>query len=77
MIRRVLLGGAVLGWWAQQRPYPECCGVVGVVMREPVSKEKKEKSRRYTTEEFLCEGIELLKNRGYDSAGVYTTAFQG
>ena len=24
---------------------------------------------------FLCEGMELLKNRGYDSAGVYTLPF--
>ena len=46
-------------------------------MKEPVSKEKKDKTKRYNTEEFLCEGMELLKNRGYDSAGVYTTSFSG
>lgn len=49
-----------------------------MVMKNPVTKEQQakmdKKNYRYTLEEFLCEGVELLKNRGYDSAGVYTLA---
>jgi glucosamine 6-phosphate synthetase-like amidotransferase/phosphosugar isomerase protein len=45
-------------------------------MKEATSKvaetAENSKKRRYTLEEFLCEGVELLKNRGYDSAGIYT-----
>jgi hypothetical protein len=51
---------------------------VGIVTKEPVPKPDPnaplDTHRRYTLEEFLCEGVELLKNRGYDSAGIYTLA---
>lgn len=45
-------------------------------MKEPIPKipetAENAKTRRYTLEEILCEGVELLKNRGYDSAGIFT-----
>jgi glucosamine 6-phosphate synthetase-like amidotransferase/phosphosugar isomerase protein len=49
-----------------------------MVMKTPINKEQQakmdKKHYRYSLEEFLCEGVELLKNRGYDSAGIYTLA---
>lgn len=49
-----------------------------MVMKAPITKEQQAKMSkdhyRYSLEEFLCEGVELLKNRGYDSAGVFTFA---
>lgn len=45
-------------------------------MKNPITKDQQakmdKKKYRYSLEEFLCEGVELLKNRGYDSAGIYT-----
>jgi glucosamine--fructose-6-phosphate aminotransferase (isomerizing) len=77
MIRKLVLGSSLTAaYLLSGRKEPECCGIVGIVMKEATSKipETTENShnRRYTLEEFLCEGVELLKNRGYDSAGIYT-----
>jgi hypothetical protein len=79
MFRKLLLGSSLTAaYLLAGNKEPECCGIVGIVMKEPSPKilETTENSsnRRYTLEEFLCEGVELLKNRGYDSAGIYTLA---
>ena len=47
-------------------PPSECCGIVGVV----ASPQKR--STGFTAREYLIEGLTVLKNRGYDSAGVAT-----
>ncbi len=38
----------------------DCCGIVGVV------------GKSGTAREFLLEGLSILQNRGYDSAGMAT-----
>jgi glucosamine--fructose-6-phosphate aminotransferase (isomerizing) len=43
---------------------PECCGIVGIVSNP--------KNRGVGARDFLVEGLTVLKNRGYDSAGVAT-----
>jgi glucosamine 6-phosphate synthetase-like amidotransferase/phosphosugar isomerase protein len=32
---------------------------------------KQQPKKRITLEQFLCDGVDLLKNRGYDSAGIF------
>ena len=44
----------------------ECCGIVGVVAKP------QKRSTGFTARDFLIEGLTVLKNRGYDSAGVAT-----
>lgn len=44
----------------------DCCGIVGVVAS------KYGKTPFKTTKDFLVQGLEVLKNRGYDSAGLVT-----
>lgn len=70
-----MLCGGLLG---SEEGDSKCCGIVGMVMKTPITKEQQAKmskaTYRYSLEEFLCEGVELLKNRGYDSAGVFTYA---
>jgi len=39
----------------------ECCGIVGVIG-----------TKNYDARDFLLEGLTVLKNRGYDSAGIAT-----
>lgn len=39
----------------------ECCGIVGVIGEDNAA-------------EFLLEGLQILRNRGYDSAGIATVA---
>ena len=52
-----LLGGLYLS----QSKRTECCGIVGVLS-----------GRRENVSSSLSMGVELLKNRGYDSAGIVT-----
>jgi glutamine---fructose-6-phosphate transaminase (isomerizing) len=51
----------------------DCCGIIGIVSKRPISEEeaKQDPKRKITIENFLCDGVNLLKNRGYDSAGIY------
>lgn len=44
----------------------DCCGIVGVVG-----------TPNHDAREFLLEGLTVLKNRGYDSAGLSTMAATG
>ncbi len=45
----------------------DCCGIVGVIGTD------KHKDAR----EFLLDGLTILKNRGYDSAGIATVPSDG
>lgn len=57
----------------------DCCGIIGIVAKNAVTEEEvkldtNKPKRRITIENFLCDGVNLLKNRGYDSAGIYRFA---
>lgn len=56
-----------------QKQSSQCCGIVGIVSKNAVTEEqaKVDPKKRITLQKFLCDGIELLKNRGYDSAGIF------
>ena len=45
----------------------DCCGIIGVVGT----------SEHADAREFLLDGLTILKNRGYDSAGIATVPFHG
>ena len=47
-------------------PSASCCGIAGVVASES------KRPSGFTARDFLIEGLTVLKNRGYDSAGVAT-----
>lgn len=47
---------------------PECCGIIGFVGSDPV---------KDNAVEYLLEGLSILQNRGYDSAGVATLSHGG
>lgn len=47
---------------------PECCGIIGFVGSDPV---------KDNAVEYLLEGLSILQNRGYDSAGVATLPHGG
>lgn len=62
MLRKVLLGGALFGGLiGTSEKESKCCGIVGMVMKTPITKEQQAKmdkaSYRYSLEEFLCEGV--------------------
>lgn len=53
----------------------ETCGIVGIVSKRSVNEigsKEKDDSRS-----FLLEGLQILRNRGYDSAGIATLASNG
>ena len=54
----------------------DCCGIIGIVSKRPITEEEAnlDPKKRITIENFLCDGVNLLKNRGYDSAGIYRYA---
>jgi len=47
---------------------PECCGIIGFIGSDPV---------KDNAVEYLLEGLSILQNRGYDSAGVATLSASG
>ena len=53
------LAGLGAGLYMQKKQTAQCCGIIGVVSQ-----------KRENVGDLLSEGIELLKNRGYDSAGI-------
>ncbi len=53
------IAGIGAGLYMQKKSNPQCCGIIGVVSQ-----------KRDNVGGILSEGIELLKNRGYDSAGI-------
>lgn len=54
-------GGAI--WQTQEQKNAQSCGIVGVV------------GKSENASEFLLEGLTILQNRGYDSAGMSTQKF--
>ena len=74
MIKKIALGTlALLSGMLGNSGDVDCCGIIGVVSKRPVTSEevKKEPKKKIIIDQFLCDGVELLKNRGYDSAGVF------
>lgn len=66
-----LAGAATLSAWQHQHNQDmkttDCCGIVGVVGSKDHADAR----------EFLLDGLTILKNRGYDSAGVATVPADG
>ena len=63
-----LLGGAVaLNYSNNSSKKTDCCGIVGVVGT----------AEHTDAREFLLDGLTILKNRGYDSAGIATVPHNG
>lgn len=63
-----LAGAALLtATTAAATSYSDCCGIVGVVGT----------AEHGDAREFLLDGLTILKNRGYDSAGIATIPHQG
>lgn len=54
------LGLSLALYLYSKRMESDCCGIIGIVSSEP------DVSRK------LYEGIQLMQNRGYDSAGICT-----
>mmetsp|Transcript_41753 Transcript_41753/g.100199 ORF Transcript_41753/g.100199 Transcript_41753/m.100199 type:complete len:724 (-) Transcript_41753:850-3021(-) len=62
-----LLGGAVALNYNNNNNKTDCCGIVGVVGT----------AEHTDAREFLLDGLTILKNRGYDSAGIATVPHTG
>ena len=62
-----LLGGAVVLNYNNSNNKTDCCGIVGVVGT----------AEHTDAREFLLDGLTILKNRGYDSAGIATVPHTG
>jgi len=64
MQKAILTAGAIFGgFYLSQKKRAECCGIIGILS-----------DKRDNIAPSLSMGVELLKNRGYDSAGVVTFA---
>lgn len=62
MQKCLLLGSAVAGGlYLNRKSRVECCGIIGILS-----------GKRDNIGDSLSMGVELLKNRGYDSAGIVT-----
>lgn len=51
----------------EDSPATDCCGIVGVIGTD----------KHTDAREFLLDGLTILKNRGYDSAGIATVPSDG
>ena len=60
------------GFGGGENRVAECCGIVGVV-----GGPRRQGSGKGTARDFLVEGLTVLKNRGYDSAGIATVGLPG
>ncbi len=61
-MRALVTTGAILGgFYLTQKKKTECCGIIGILS-----------DKRDNIAPSLTMGVELLKNRGYDSAGIVT-----
>jgi len=75
MFTKIALSGFIASSiYLQNQDKPECCGIFGVVSRTPMVESKPNpktnKTETLPVESLLSNGVELLKNRGYDSAGI-------
>lgn len=62
MFRNFLLSAtATTAFFLTSKDKSECCGIIGILS-----------STRSNVSDSLSMGVELLKNRGYDSAGIVT-----
>merc|ERR1712159_675359 len=64
MVAAAAAAGAFL--WTQDKP--ECCGIAGFIGQNP---------QKDNAVEYLMEGLTILQNRGYDSAGICTVTSDG
>lgn len=65
-MKALLATSALLGgYYLTQKKKTECCGIIGILSE-----------KRTNIAPSLSLGVELLKNRGYDSAGIVTFADQ-
>ncbi|GMI29630.1 hypothetical protein TeGR_g5262 [Tetraparma gracilis] len=64
----LVLAALAISFHLDESPVPECCGIVGVVSAAPSPNRPASVKAR----EYLSEGLTVLKNRGYDSAGLCT-----
>ena len=63
-MKTLLASSALLGaFYLTQKKKTECCGIIGILSE-----------KRTNIAPSLSLGVELLKNRGYDSAGIVTFA---
>lgn len=53
-------------FYLSQKKKTECCGIIGILS-----------DKRDNIAPSLAMGVQLLKNRGYDSAGIVTFAGEG
>lgn len=62
-MQRITLAASALlgGYMLTKKQNADCCGIIGIVS-----------AKRENIAEPLSMGVELLKNRGYDSAGIVT-----
>lgn len=67
-VSKTLLASTALlaGYYFTQKKKIECCGIIGILS-----------DRRENITPSLTLGVELLKNRGYDSAGIVTFSGEG
>lgn len=65
-MKALLTTGALLGgYYLTQKKKIQCCGIIGILS-----------DKRDNIAPSLSLGVELLKNRGYDSAGIVTFSTQ-
>jgi hypothetical protein len=67
LLAAAALAGAATLSALQHEKKTDCCGIVGVVGSKD----------HVDAREFLLDGLTILKNRGYDSAGIATVAAEG
>ena len=67
LLAAAALAGAATLSALQHNNTTDCCGIVGVVGSKDHADAR----------EFLLDGLTILKNRGYDSAGIATVAADG
>ena len=61
MRKTFLLSSLLCGTYLSSKKRAECCGIIGILS-----------GKRENIADSLTLGVELLKNRGYDSAGILT-----
>lgn len=65
MIKKIVCSSALLTTLYLNKKKNECCGIIGILS-----------DKKDNVVPSLTMGVELLKNRGYDSAGIVTFSGQ-